>query len=139
MLKKLGLNVEMQAGDWGTLITRRTSKEPVGQGRLVDLPHVARRSRSHEPGGQFRDPRHGSEGLVRLGGRREDRGVARRVVRDDRCRRRRKRRRTRCRRARSSSCRIVPTAQFILPTAYRTNLSGVIIAPITLLWNVEKR
>ena len=33
----------------------------------------------------------------------------------------------------------VPTAQFILPTAYRTNLSGVIIAPITLMWNVEKR
>jgi peptide/nickel transport system substrate-binding protein len=33
----------------------------------------------------------------------------------------------------------IPTAQFILPTAYRTNLSGVIIAPITLLWNVDKR
>ena len=33
----------------------------------------------------------------------------------------------------------VPTAQFILPTAYRSNLSGVIIAPMTLMWNVEKR
>ena len=33
----------------------------------------------------------------------------------------------------------VPTAQFILPTAYRTNLTGVIIAPINLLWNVEKK
>ena len=33
----------------------------------------------------------------------------------------------------------VPTAQFILPTAYRTNLSGVIIAPMTLMWNVEKK
>jgi peptide/nickel transport system substrate-binding protein len=33
----------------------------------------------------------------------------------------------------------VPTAQFILPTAYRTNLTGVIIAPIALLWNVEKK
>jgi peptide/nickel transport system substrate-binding protein len=33
----------------------------------------------------------------------------------------------------------IPTAQFILPTAYRTNLSGVIIAPMTLMWNVEKR
>ena len=27
----------------------------------------------------------------------------------------------------------------ILPTAYRTNLSGVIIAPVTFMWNVEKR
>ena len=33
----------------------------------------------------------------------------------------------------------VPTAQFILPTAYRTNLTGMIIAPMTLMWNVEKR
>src|SRR5499433_408880 len=31
-LKKLGLNAEVQAGDWGTLITRQTSKEPVDKG-----------------------------------------------------------------------------------------------------------
>ena len=33
----------------------------------------------------------------------------------------------------------IPTAQFILPTAYRSNISGVIIAPIAFLWNVEKK
>jgi peptide/nickel transport system substrate-binding protein len=33
----------------------------------------------------------------------------------------------------------VPTAQFILPTAYRSNISGLIIAPINLLWNVEMK
>ncbi|MND00261.1 hypothetical protein D3C83_188070 [compost metagenome] len=33
----------------------------------------------------------------------------------------------------------IPTGQFILPTAYRNNISGVIIAPINLLWNVEKK
>ena len=33
----------------------------------------------------------------------------------------------------------VPTAQFILPSAYRTNLSGVIVAPMALLWNIEKK
>src|SRR5205807_9470348 len=31
-LRKVGLNVELQANDWGTLITRRTSKEPVEKG-----------------------------------------------------------------------------------------------------------
>ena len=31
-LRKVGLNVELQASDWGTLITRRTSKEPVEKG-----------------------------------------------------------------------------------------------------------
>ena len=34
---------------------------------------------------------------------------------------------------------IIPTGQFILPTAYRSNISGLIIAPINLLWNVEKK
>jgi peptide/nickel transport system substrate-binding protein len=33
----------------------------------------------------------------------------------------------------------VPTGQFILPTAYRSNISGVIIAPVSFLWNVEKK
>ena len=31
-LRKAGLNVELQANDWGTLITRRASKEPVDKG-----------------------------------------------------------------------------------------------------------
>jgi peptide/nickel transport system substrate-binding protein len=33
----------------------------------------------------------------------------------------------------------VPTAQFIIPTAFRRNLSGVIVSPVTFLWNVEKK
>ena len=33
----------------------------------------------------------------------------------------------------------IPTAQFIIPTAYRTTLSGVINSPVTFLWNVEKK
>lgn len=32
MLKKLGLNIEMVSVDWGTLLKRRTSKEPVEKG-----------------------------------------------------------------------------------------------------------
>src|SRR5207253_7537488 len=32
LLKKLGLNVEVQAMDWGTLVTRRASKEPTDKG-----------------------------------------------------------------------------------------------------------
>ena len=33
----------------------------------------------------------------------------------------------------------ITTAQFVLPAAYRSNLSGMIIAPVTFLWNVEKK
>ena len=32
ILKKLGINAEIQAGDWGTLITRRAVKEPIDKG-----------------------------------------------------------------------------------------------------------
>jgi peptide/nickel transport system substrate-binding protein len=32
LLKKLGLNVDLQAMDWGTLVTRRASKEPLDKG-----------------------------------------------------------------------------------------------------------
>jgi len=33
----------------------------------------------------------------------------------------------------------IPTAQFIIPTAYRSNISGIIKSPVTFLWNVEKK
>jgi peptide/nickel transport system substrate-binding protein len=77
MLRKLGLNVDLQAGDWGTLITRRTSKEPVEKGGW-SIFHTW--LVGHDAGGQFRDPGLGPESLVRVAGRRETRGIARRVV-----------------------------------------------------------
>ena len=33
----------------------------------------------------------------------------------------------------------VPTGQFLIQTAYRKNLGGIIIAPVAFLWNVEKK
>ena len=83
MLRKLGLNVELQAGDWGTLITRRTSKEPVDKGRLVDLPYLAGRA-GHALAGQHADGQSGREVVVRLAGRPKARGAAPGLVQHDR-------------------------------------------------------
>ena len=33
----------------------------------------------------------------------------------------------------------IPTAQFVIPTAYRSNISGLLISPIAFLWNVDKK
>ena len=33
----------------------------------------------------------------------------------------------------------VPTGQFVVPTAYRKNLEGIIVAPVVFLWNVQKK
>ncbi len=106
--------------------------------RLVDFPYLAGRSRHGQPGGELPDPRHGRESVVRLADRSQDGRVARSLVQRARCRELED----------SGGCGpeaafefvpIIPTGQFILPTAYRSNISGLIIAPINLLWNVEKK
>jgi len=33
----------------------------------------------------------------------------------------------------------VPTGQFVVPTPYRKNIDGIIVAPVPFLWNVEKK
>jgi peptide/nickel transport system substrate-binding protein len=33
----------------------------------------------------------------------------------------------------------VPLGQFDLPTAYNTRLSGVIVSPVAIFWNIEKK
>ena len=94
------------------------------QRRLVDLPHLARRPRHGHPGGQFR--RSAASGEKAWFGWPDDAKIEelREAWFDATDAAARRRRRTRCRRARSSSCRTSRPAQFILPTAYRTNLSG---------------
>jgi peptide/nickel transport system substrate-binding protein len=138
MLRKLGLNAELQVGDWGTLITRRTSKEPVEKGGWsifhtwlvgpdLTTPAVNFAIRGSGQKGWFGWPDDAKIEELRdawfaatdaMGSKKAADAVQARAF---------------------EFVPYIPTAQFILPTAYRSNLSGVIIAPITLLWNVEKR
>jgi peptide/nickel transport system substrate-binding protein len=136
-LRKLGLNVELQAGDWGTLITRRTSKEPVEKGGW-SLFHT------WVVGPDFMNP--SNFAMVASGDKAwfgwpndkkleelrqawfdtTDAASAKKAADA----------------VQLEAFRFVPyitTAQFIIPTAYRSNLSGVIVAPVTFLWNVEKK
>ena len=140
MLKKIGLNAEIQAGDWGTLITRRAVKGAGRQRRLVDLPYLAGRSRH----GQLRrsTSRSAAPARRRWFGWPTDpkmEELRESLVQRDRCRELEEGGRCGAEarvRVRALSSR---PAQFILPTAYRSNISGLIIAPINLLWNVEKK
>ena len=137
-LRKLGLNVDLQAGDWGTLITRRTSKEPVDKGGWsifhtwlvgpdITSPAVnfaVRGSGQKAWFGWPDDPK--IEELRDAWFAATDAATAKKAADAVQLRA-------------FEFVPYIPTAQFILPTAYRTNLSGVIIAPMTLMWNVEKR
>ena len=137
LLRKLGLNVELQASDWGTLITRRTSKEPVDKGGWsifhtwwvgpdmvspANMPMVNLGEKSWF--GWPADPKLEElrQAWFNTTGPAASKKAADAVQLE--------------------AFKFVPyitTAQFILPTAYRTNLSGVIVAPVTFLWNVEKK
>jgi len=137
-LKKLGLNAEIQAGDWGTLITRRAVKEPIDKGGwsifhtwLVgpDMVNPAVNFPIRGTGdkawfGWPTDPK--MEELRDAWFNAADAAASKKVA--DAVQRRA-----------FEFVPIIPTGQFILPTAYRSNISGLIIAPINLLWNVEKK
>ena len=52
-LREIGLNVDLQAMDWGTLITRRASQRARREERLEHLLHLVRRSRHGNPALNF--------------------------------------------------------------------------------------
>ncbi len=139
MLKKLGVNVEIAGGRLGHADHAAHVEGAGRQGRLVDLPHVARRS-GHDVARRSIS-RSAARARRRWFGWPDDAKIE--ELRDawfattDAAASKKAADAVQARAF--EFVPYIPTAQFILPTAYRTNLSGVIIAPITLLWNVEKR
>ncbi len=137
LLRSIGINAELAASDWGTLITRRSSKDPVEKGGWSifhtwfvgpDMVNPALNSPLRGAGEQSwfgwpSDPK-----LEELrdawfeAGTPEDQKKAAEALQ-----------------LRAfETVPYVPTAQFIIPTAYRTNITGIIKSPVTFLWNVEK-
>ncbi len=122
LLRKLGLNVELQAGDWGTLITRRTSKEPVEKGGW-SIFHTVFVAAAVELAGELADARSGDNAWFgwptdkKLEELREawfntaDAAAAKKAA-------------DAVQLEAFKFVPYIPTAQFIIPTAYRSNLSG---------------
>ena len=138
-LRKAGLNVELQANDWGTLITRRTSKEPVEKGgwsifhtwtSAPDFfsPAVNILVRGSGEKAWFGWPTDAKiEALIDDWFRATDLAAQKKLAADIQVE------------AYANEVPYVPTGQFVVPTAYRKNLEGIIIAPVVFLWNVEKK
>ncbi len=138
-LRRAGLNVELQAMDWGTLITRRTSKEPVEKNGwsifhtwtsapdffspAVNLPLRANGEKAWF--GWPSDPK--IEALIDAWFKAQDLAAQQKLAADIQIE------------AYANNVPYVPTGQFVAPTAYRKNLDGIIIAPVVFLWNVEKK
>jgi len=138
-LRKAGLNVDFQANDWGTLITRRASKEPIDKGgwsifhtwaAAPDLfsPAVNIPLRANGDKAWFGWPTDDKiESLIDAWFKATDVAGQKKLAADIQVE------------AYTNDVPYIPTGQFVIPTAYRKNLDGIIIAPVVFLWNVEKR
>jgi len=137
LLRKLGLNVELQESDWGTLITRRSSKEPVDKGGWsifhttwvapdVSSPAAAPLVSSGDKAwfGWPTDKK--LEDLREAWFNATDATAAKKAADEVQL-------------EAFKFLPYIPTAQFISPTAYRSDLSGVIVSPVLFLWSVEKK
>jgi peptide/nickel transport system substrate-binding protein len=138
-LTKAGINVELAASDWGTLITRRASKEPTDKGGWNIFhtwtsapdnmsPALNSAVRGNDGKAWFGwpdDPK--VESLINDWFKAPDFDAQKKLASDIQVE------------AYTHEFPYVPTGQFVIPTAYRSNIEGVISAPIPFFWNVEKK
>jgi peptide/nickel transport system substrate-binding protein len=139
LLTKAGLNVQVDANDWGTLITRRASKEPIDKGgwnmfhtwtSAPDMLSPALNGPLRANGakawfGWPDDPK--LEALIDQWFKAPDLAAQKELASAIQVE------------AYTNEIDYVPTGLFQVPTAYRKNVNGIIIAPVVLLWNVEKK
>jgi peptide/nickel transport system substrate-binding protein len=138
LLRSIGVNAQLEANDWGTMITRRSSKEPVDKGgwnifhTWVVAPDTAtpllnNALRANGDGAWFGWPNDPEvEKLRDAWLRAPDQAAQKKIAAETQT-------------EAYKFVTYIPTGQFILPSAYRKNLDGVIIAPVTFLWNIEKK
>ncbi len=137
LMKKLGLNVEIAAMDWGQLVTRRASMKPIDEGGwnvfgtgwigadMLD-PSLNQPLRSNGKKAWFGWPSDDKiEALraewVKASDLEDRQGIAAQIQQ----------------RA-FETVPYIPTGQYTPKTAYRSNIKGRIAAPVILMWNVEK-
>src|SRR5437763_5723615 len=137
LLKKLGLNVDLQAMDWGTLVTRRASKEPIDKGGYnifatgwvgADLldPVLNLPLTSNGANAWFGRPN--DEKLETLRGQ-----WLKATTLDER-----KKLAAAIQQRAFEVVPYLPTGQWLPKTAYRKNVKGLLQCPAYLMWNVEK-
>ena len=136
-LRQIGINVDLQAMDWGTLITRRTVKESIDKNGwsmfftwLVGPDMI-------NPALNF--PLRGNGEKAWFGWPTDEKLEAMRAQwLDAPDLDAQKKLAAEIQEEAFTAVPFVPTGQFIIPTAYRKGLHGVIVAPVVFLWNVEK-
>src|SRR6202049_3817067 len=137
LLKKLGTNVDLQAMDWGTLVTRRASMEPSDKGGWNIFATGWVGADLLDPGGNPTLRTNGKKG--HFGWPSDDKIEALRAqwIKATTLNERKKLAAAIQERA-FEVVPYIPTGQWKPVTAYHKNVKGVIQAPPYLMWNVEK-
>jgi peptide/nickel transport system substrate-binding protein len=137
ILQRIGMNVEVISADWGTLIQRRTSKEPVerggwsiihttSSGQSLTMPVFHLFLRANGPSAWFGWPEDAEIERLRgewinADGPAESRSIAELLNK----------------RA-MEVMSYVPLGYYWQPSVWRRNLTGVFRAPATVFWNIGK-
>ena len=138
LLRSAGVNAELAANDWGTLINRRAVKEPIDKGGwnifhtwLVgpDMTNAAINYPLRGAGDKswFGWPTDPEMEKLRDAWFDAPDAATQKKLSDE------------MQKHGWESVPFIPTAQFVIPTAYRSNISGILISPVAFLWNVEKK
>ncbi len=137
LLVKLGLNVDYQASDWGTVVQRRASKEPVERGGWSIFCTGWEGLNTADPGGHYPILGNGANAWFgwptspRIEGLRTDWFEA-----PDNAAR--KRATDAIQVAVWEEVPYVPLGQFFQPAAMRENITGVLDSPFPIFWSAKK-
>ena len=137
LLRRLGMNLELVSTDWGTLVQRRASKEPVDKGgwsiihttasgQSLGLPAYHLFLRANGPQAWFGWPDDAE--IERLRGawvEAADPAEGRRIAEA-------------LNRRAMEVMAYVPLGFYWQPSAWRRNVAGVFKAPVTAFWNMSK-
>lgn len=137
LLKKLGLNAELDTSDWGTLVVRRASKKPVEEGGWSIFGTGWTGIETLDPSANL--PLAANGGAAWFGWPKDDvlEQLRTQWLKTDDVELRQEIAAKIQQRA-FATLPYIPTGQWYPVTAYRRNVKGVIIAPALFMWNVEK-
>ena len=135
--REIGLNIDEQAMDWGTVVERRASKEPLAKGGWSVFPYGS-------PAADYADPVFATN--IRGNGRAawfgwpDDAKVEalRNRWMDSGDAAEKRRLDAEIQANAFETVPFIPMGQYLPPAAYRKNLKGILKGAVPVFWNVEK-
>lgn len=136
-LREVGFNLDEQSMDWGTVVQRRASREPLERGGWSLFP-------SGFPAAEYRDPINATNlrgnGAAAWFGWPEDAEVEtmRNTWMDSTDEAEQQRLDRRIQQRSFETVPFIPLGQYMPPAAFRRNITGLLKGAVPVFWNVQK-